>query len=84
MVTVRVTAAVRAYRSDLHHTPTCFSPLGLYMSPDIAGPACFRWKCVLTGSTSDLELVRLIHGRVATDGDQHQVANSFVATRFVN
>ncbi|KAL1733658.1 hypothetical protein EV714DRAFT_281717 [Schizophyllum commune] len=44
------------------------------MSPDISGPACFRWKCVLTGSTSDLEFVRLIHGRVATDGDQHQKA----------
>ncbi|KAL1677097.1 hypothetical protein EV122DRAFT_279511 [Schizophyllum commune] len=44
------------------------------MSSDIAAPACFRWKCVLTGSTSDLELVRLIHGRVATDGDQHQKA----------
>ncbi|KAL1692754.1 hypothetical protein GGG16DRAFT_123856 [Schizophyllum commune] len=49
------------------------------MPPDIAGPACFHWKCVLTGSTSDLELVRLIHGRVATDGDQHQLANSFKA-----
>ena len=29
MVTVRVTAAVRAFRSIHHHTPTCFSPLNI-------------------------------------------------------
>ncbi|KAI5895622.1 uncharacterized protein SCHCODRAFT_02699497 [Schizophyllum commune H4-8] len=44
------------------------------MSSDMAVPAFFRWKCVLTGSTSDLGLVRLIHGRVATNGNQHQKA----------
>ncbi|KAI4525077.1 hypothetical protein K525DRAFT_266387 [Schizophyllum commune Loenen D] len=44
------------------------------MTPSVVKLSCVRRKCALTGSTSDLEIIRLIHDHVATNGDERQMA----------
>ncbi|KAL1692756.1 hypothetical protein GGG16DRAFT_111865 [Schizophyllum commune] len=44
------------------------------MAPAVDKLTCVRSQCALTGTTSNLEIIRLIHDYVATSGDERQMA----------